>query len=283
MPTRAKSISRTAICTVFAGMLYFSQLSIAGETPRAPIDNNKWFHQTQLPNGNAWFNDEQQHYTNRIDNAFTSNGTLKIVAKKERYTDQGKTKQYTSARLNSKFAFKYGRVEVRAKLPAGHGTWPAIWTLGKNINELGAYWQTQGYGTISWPACGEIDIMEHWGSEQYVVQSATHTPSSHGDTVNKGEQYLKTATSQFHVYSMDWSAKEIVFSVDGKRHYRYKPVIKNARNWPFNSEQYLILNLAIESDIYYSFNSAQMEIDYVRIYDVDAKPTDPPIWSDEFD
>ncbi|MGB2264992.1 MAG: glycoside hydrolase family 16 protein, partial [Glaciecola sp.] len=252
--------------TAFVTVIFVSLFSTTSQA-KQPLDNSKWFHQTQLPNGNAWFNNEQQHYTNRIDNSYTSNGTLKIVAKKERYSDQGKTKQYTSARLNSKFAFKYGRVEIRAKLPTGHGTWPAIWTLGKNISELGAYWQTQGHGTTSWPACGEIDIMEHWGSRQNFVQSAMHTPSSFGDTINKGEQYVTTVSSQFHVYTMDWSAKEILFSVDNKVHYRYQPEEKNPRTWPFNSEQYLILNLAIEADIYQSFDTAQMEIDYVRVYE----------------
>ena len=113
------------------------------------IDTNNWFHQTQLPAGGSWFNGEVQHYTNRIENSYVDNGFLNIVAIKENFTDQGETKEYTSARLNSKFAFTYGRVDVRAKLPEGDGTWPAIWTLGKNINEAGAYWQTQGFGSVS--------------------------------------------------------------------------------------------------------------------------------------
>ena len=162
------------------------------------IDQEKWFHQTQLPNGYSWYNNELQHYTDEIENTYVSNGTLKIVAIKENYTDQGHTKQYTSARLNSKFAFTYGKVEVRAKLPTGQGTWPAIWTLGKNITEPGAYWFNQGFGTTGWPSCGEIDIMEHWGSNQNYVQSATHTPSSYGGTVNHGGQVLPTASTQFH-------------------------------------------------------------------------------------
>ena len=127
------------------------------------VNQEKWFQQTQLPNGYSWYNNELQHYTDEIENAYVSNGTLKIVAIKENYTDQGHTKPYTSARLNSKFAFTYGKVEVRAKLPTGQGTWPAIWTLGKNITEPGSYWTNQGFGTTGWPYCGEIDIMEHWG------------------------------------------------------------------------------------------------------------------------
>ena len=124
------------------------------------IDSDKWFHQTLLPNGNSWFNGELQHYTNRTDNSYLADGYLHIVAKKESFTDQGRTKSYTSARLNSKYAFTYGRVEISAKLPTGRGTWPAIWTLGQNITENGGYW-TSTNGTTGWPACDEVDIMQH--------------------------------------------------------------------------------------------------------------------------
>jgi beta-glucanase (GH16 family) len=101
------------------------------------VDANNWFHQTQLPVGGSWFNNEVQHYTDRIENSSVNSGFLKIVAIKENYTNQGVTKAYTSARLNSKFSFKYGRVDVRAKIPVDQGTWPAIWMLGKNTNEDG--------------------------------------------------------------------------------------------------------------------------------------------------
>ena len=87
---------------------------------------------------------------------------MKIVAIKENYTVDNSTKNYTSARLNSKFGFKYGRVDVRAKLPSTRGTWPAIWTLGTNINEVGNYFG-DSEGSIGWPKCGEIDIMEQNG------------------------------------------------------------------------------------------------------------------------
>ena len=179
------------------------------------INSENWFHQTQLPLGGSWYNGEIQHYTNRTENSYVSNGTLKIVAKKETFTDQEYTKEYTSARLNSKYAFTYGKVEIRAKLPEGIGTWPALWMLGKNIDEPGAYWQTEGYGTTPWPACGEVDIMEHWGSNQNYIQSAIHTPSSYGGTINHGGQYISTASSDFHVYIIEWSEEEMHFSVDG--------------------------------------------------------------------
>lgn len=230
------------------------------------VDGTKWFHQTQLPDGNSWFNGEIQHYTNRIENSVVENGILKIIARNESFTDQGVTKQFTSARLNSKFTFTYGKVEVRAKLPSGSGTWPAIWTLGKNITETGAYWQTQGFGTTPWPQCGEMDIMEHWGTNQNHVSSATHTPSSFGGTINTGGQTIPTVSTAFHVYEMEWTPEKLVFSVDGNVHFVYEPQVKNADTWPFDSEQYILFNLAILPSISPSFTNGALEIDYIRIY-----------------
>lgn len=231
-----------------------------------PIDDDKWFHQTQLPTRNSWYNGEIQHYTDREANTYVEDGILKIVARRETFTDQGVTKNFTSARLNSKFAFTYGRVEIRAKLPVGVGTWPALWMLGKNINERGAYWYNQGFGTTNWPDCGEVDIMEHWGSNQNHVSSAMHTPSSYGGTVNKGGQYVSTASTEFHVYALEWTEEKMVFSVDDQEHYTYNPSVKNEKTWPFDSDQYLLMNIAVLSKIQDSFTQSAMEVDYVRIY-----------------
>ena len=247
--------------TIFDQLVWADEFDVNGA-----IDSNKWFHQTKLPSGGNWYNGEIQHYTDRIDNSVVANGVLKIIAKKETYTDQGVTKDYTSARLNSKFSFKYGRVEVRAKLPFGIGTWPAIWTLGKNIIEDGAYFDIHGYGTTAWPACGEIDIMEHWGSNQNYVQSATHTPSSYGATTNLGGRMIPNVSTSYHIYSLEWTPEKLVFSVDSIVHYTYNPTIKDANTWPFDKEQYLLLNIAIQASISANFTSSAMEIDYVRIY-----------------
>ncbi|GAB4165619.1 MAG: hypothetical protein Tsb0033_27400 [Winogradskyella sp.] len=233
------------------------------------VDDTKWFHQTQLPAGGSWYNGEQQHYTNRIENSFVENGFLNIVAIKENFTDQGETKQYTSARLNSKFAFTYGRVDVRAKLPEGDGTWPAIWTLGKNISEPGAYWQTQGFGTTSWPACGEIDIMEHGLGPVNHVSSAIHTPSSFGATVNFQSYILNDVANDFHVYSMNWSPNQITFLIDDVGFYTYNPAVKDANTWPFDEDQFLLLNIAMggtAGSIDPMFTQSEMVIDYVRVY-----------------
>ena len=230
------------------------------------IDTSQWFHQTLLPLGDRWYNGEIQHYTDREANTFLADGHLNLVARRETFTDQGITKDFTSARLNSKFAFTYGRVEVRAKMPIGPGTWPAIWTLGQNIDEPGAYWKLQGLGTTPWPACGEMDIMEHWGTNQGYVSSATHTPSSFGATVNLGGQIIPTVSSDFHVYAMDWYPDKLVFAVDGNVHFVYQPERPDAATWPFDAPQYLLLNVAILPSIASGFTESAMKVDYVRVY-----------------
>jgi len=251
-----------ALCAPPRTLVWSDEFDAAGA-----VDATKWHHQTLLPNGYSWYNSERQHYTSRLENARVDDeGVLRITAIAESFADQGVTKQYTSARLNSKFAFRYGEVEVRAKLPEGSMTWPAIWLLGKTIDEPGAYWQTQGLGTTPWPACGEVDIMEHWGHTPNVVQSAIHTPSSFGGTIHKGGRSVPTATSDFHVYQLVWTEEHMLFSVDGVEHYRYDPPIKNAATWPFDTEQYLLLNVAIQGAVDPTFTSSAMVIDYVRVY-----------------
>jgi len=164
-------------------------------------------------------------------------------------------------------------------MPKGiSGTWPAIWMLSKNINERGAYFFNLGHGNKSWPDCGEIDILEYWGRIPGVAQSAVHTRSSHGNTVNLGSQSVTTISTDFHVYSLEWTPESLTFSVDEKEHYTYAPKVKNDTTWPFDTEQYLLLNFAIESVIDPSFEEDILEVDYVRIYDKIGTLT----WSDEF-
>ncbi len=275
--------------TVFIDNVYFH--NVAGGTTNdytlvwsdefsgnGPILSDLWFHQTQLPAGGSWYNNEQQHYTNRVENSSTANGYLKIVAKKESFTDQGQTKQYTSARLNSKFAFTYGRVDVRAKLPTGAGTWPAIWMLGKNINEPGGYFSSQ-FGTTNWPATGEVDIMEHWGNNPNVIHGSIHTTSSFGNTVNTKTTTIAQVSSTFHVYSIVWDEIKIEFLVDNVAFYTYNPPVKNASTWPFDKPQYLLLNIAmggIGGVIDPAFTQSSMEIDYVRVYQKGVTPPANP-------
>lgn len=236
------------------------------------VDNAKWHHQTQLPTTGGWYNNEQQHYTSLITNSFANNGELNIVAKKETFTDQGYTKNYTSARLNSKFAFKYGRIDVRAKVPKNQGTWPAIWLLGRNVNEPGGYFAST-YGNTNWPACGEIDMMEYGifpSAPENFIQSTLHTPSSSGNSVNHGGILASSdITDNYHIYSMNWSPNQITFLLDGVAYYTYNPAVKNASTWPFDKEQYLLLNIAmggVAGNIPSTFTNASMIIDYVRVY-----------------
>jgi beta-glucanase (GH16 family) len=247
----------------------YNDLVWSDEFDGSSLDLTKWHHQTFGPNGGQWFNNEEQHYTDSPTNSFVSNGNLHIVAKKETVTQNGVTLDYTSARLNSKYAFTYGRVDVRAKLPFGDGTWPAIWTLGKNIDEEGAYWETQGFGTTSWPACGEIDIMEHGLHATNEVSCAIHTPSSFGATVNTETFPLPDVANNYHVYSMNWSPNQITFMIDGVGYYTYNPVVKDANTWPFDLDQYLILNIAMggfAGTVDPNFTQSSMLIDYVRVY-----------------
>ncbi len=231
------------------------------------INADNWTAEIVPPDNQVnWWNGEKQHYTDRLDNAYVSDGTLKIVAKKETYTfinsrNENITKEYTSARINTqdKFEFTYGKIDVRAKLPKGQGTWPAIWTLGANIDQ------------VNWPACGEIDIMEHWGHEPTEVSSATHNTACHGGCgdVTVGKTILTDYDTEFHVYSIVWTEDEIRFLIDDEYKYKYRPQTKNNDNWPYQADQFIILNVAmggswfsIDSD----FTESIMEVDYVRVY-----------------
>lgn len=256
------------IDVVYADLVWSDEFDSPGTNN--PVDPTKWFHQIQLPAGGSWFNGEQQHYTNRLDNSFVENGFLNIMAKKEVFTDQGQTKQYTSARLNSKFAFTYGRVDVRAKLPFGDGTWPAIWTLGKNINEDGGFWDAT-HGTTNWPLCGEIDIMEHGLGAVNHVSSALHTNCAgcSGNTRNFQSTTLPDVANNFHIYSMNWSPQQITFLVDGVPFYTYNPAVKDVNTYPFFEDQYMLLNVAmggVAGAIDPNFTQSAMVIDYVRVY-----------------
>ena len=204
----------------------------------------------------GWGNGEAQYYTQREDNVIVEDGLLKIIARKESYEGSS----YTSSRLKSqgKYSFTYGKVEVRAKLPASAGTWPAIWMLGANFSSVG------------WPACGEIDIMEQKGWEKGKISSSLHNLSSSGNTKNVAKTDVPNSTSEFHVYAMNWTAERIEFSVDGDVFYSYSPATKNNQNWPYTASQFIILNVAmggdLGGDIPSDFIENKMEIDYVRVY-----------------
>ena len=261
-PDASKENIVTSLNPKFDVLVWSDEFDVEGT-----INQEKWFHQTKLPPSGSWWGGLIQHYTNRDTNSYVKDGYLHLVAKKETFEAHGEVKDYTAARLNSKFAFTYGRVEIRAKLPAGIGTWPAIWMLNKNIDEDGAYWDNQGFGTTKWPFCGEIDILEHWGKNQDYVSSAVHNGSGYGsDVKNIGGQNIKGASTKFHNYVLEWSKDKMIFSIDGVEHYKYQPTIKNSDTWPYDSDYYIILNIAIEPDIDPNFVESPMVVDYIRVY-----------------
>lgn len=214
-------------------------------------DPQKWDYAIGTGN-NGWGNAESQYYTNRPENVTVSDGTLKIKVLKEQYSGS----EYTSARLltKGKFAFKYGKIEVRAKLPSGGGTWPAIWMLGNNIS------------TVGWPACGEIDIMEHKGNEPDKIHGTLHYPGHSGAHGNTNTTMISNASTEFHKYTVDWTASAIRFYIDDELFH----TVANSTSIPFNQEFYVLLNLAMGGHfggkIDPAFTSAVFEIDYVRVY-----------------
>jgi len=240
--TISKSIQVTV--TVTLSLLWSDEF----DTPGAP-DPAKWGYDT---GAGGWGNNELQHYTNRLDNAVVSNGTLKIILKAESYSGSA----YTSARLLSKnkFSFKYGKVEARAKLPLGGGTWPAIWMLGDNIN------------TAPWPACGEIDIMEHVGNQLNRIFGTVHHPGHSGGNADGGSTMISNVTTEFHRYGVEWTPASIKFSVDDVVFYTFA----NSSSLPFNQNFFMILNVAMGGNfggaVAPGFTSSEMEIDYIRVY-----------------
>lgn len=164
---------------------------------------------------------------------------------------------YTSARIKSEnlFEFTYGRVEIRAKLPSAGGTWPALWALGANFDEVG------------WPATGEIDIMEHVGNNSNTISSALHYPGNFGGNAVVGSTPVETATSEFHNYTVEWTPDSIKFVVDGELVHNS---LVNSATTPFNSDFFLIMNIAMGGTlggaIDAEFTQDTMEVDYVRVY-----------------
>lgn len=216
-------------------------------TDGAP-DATKWTY--DLGTGtDGWGNNEAQSYTNASDNVIVAGGSLKITAKKV-------GSSYTSARLKTegKFDFTYGKVEVRAKLPVGGGTWPAIWMLGAD------------YATNTWPACGEIDIMEHKGNEPNKIHGTLHYPGRSGGNGNTNTTTITNASSEFHVYKAVWSPASVKIYVDDVLFH----TVTNDSSLPFNKDFFMILNVAMGGSfggtIDPGFTQSSMEVDYVRVY-----------------
>ncbi|WP_423735071.1 glycoside hydrolase family 16 protein [Chitinophaga caseinilytica] len=247
--------------------------------PPTPVDKNWQFEATPiwadefdyngLPDpakwtydlgGGGWGNNELQYYTDKAANAQVANGMLSVIARKEKMDNR----DYTSARLVSKGRgdFLYGRFEIKAKLPAGKGTWPAIWMLPTD-------W---AYG--DWPKSGEIDIMEHVGYDPNRVHMSVHT-----EAYNHSIGTQKTATTtvdkaigDFHVYRVDWTPYAIRGYIDGSLLFTFTNESKGYKTWPFDKKFHFLLNIAVggnwggQQGIDDSVFPAVMEIDYVRAY-----------------
>lgn len=200
----------------------------------------------------GWGNGEAQYYTSSNENIIVQDGVLRITAKAQNFMGSN----YTSARIKTegKFDFTYGKVEVRAKLPVGGGTWPAAWMLGAN------------FAQVSWPTCGEIDIMEHKGNEPGVIHGSLHFPGNSGGNAITNTTTVSNVSSEFHVYSVIWNANTIRFFVDGQLYQTFN----NNPSLPFNADFFLILNVAMGGtfggSIDPAFTQSTMEVDYVRVY-----------------
>lgn len=236
---------------------------------RGKPDRKKWSHEEGLLR-----NLEKQYYTSRKKNSRVRNGMLEITARKEyirnRKYEAGasnwkyytKEAEYTSASIESlgKFEFQYGYVEVRAKLPAGQGVWPAIWMLGSDFE------------SAVWPENGEIDILEHVGKDPEKIHATVHFPANNhvgyqsvGNTIQ-----VEKPQEQFHIYGMEWTSEKIDFLVDGKIYHHFELSEAGDHADLFRKPFYLIINLALggnwAGEVDPEIFPQKLLIDYVRVY-----------------
>ncbi len=241
----------------------YRQLAWSDEFSAASLDATKWKPEVK----DVWYNNELQATTNDRKNLTLNGGNLQITAVKENYN--GRT--YTSARIVTKGLkdFNFGRIDTRAKLPKGKGVWPAIWMLGSNDSQA------------SWPACGEIDIMELKGSQPQVNYSTIHFGASISSKRDQGTAYSLPMpapplpagdfSTDFHVFSVIRSQNKIRWYVDSTLYYTRTQADVAPSPYPFNNPFYMILNVAVGGDFDGNPNAStvfpqQMLVDYVRYY-----------------
>jgi beta-glucanase (GH16 family) len=220
-------------------------------------DTKKWNYDT---GGHGWGNNELQYYTsNRIENARADSGMLVIEARKEKWGNR----DYSSARLVSKGKgdWKYGKIEVKARLPKGLGTWPAIWMLASTT-------------PFNWPDDGEIDIMEHVGFDQGRVHGSIHCKKYYHSigTQKTANTMIPDCSEKFHLYQVEWSADSVKIGADGNVYFRFHNEHSGYDAWPFDNKMHLLLNIAVggnwggQKGISEDIWPQKMEIDYVRVY-----------------
>lgn len=227
-------------------------------------DSTKWTYDLgdacDKPQGCGWGNSELQFYTKSQSNVKVENGLLGITAKKEKRNKS----DYTSARIKTMGLgeWKYGRISIRAKLPKGIGTWPAIWMLP--TSDL--------YG--GWPKSGEIDIMEHVGYDSLTIHGTVHTESYNHlkGTQKTGTIQVPDAEKDFHVYTIEWDQDHIDWFVDDQKYFTFtKAEGDTSDEWPFDQTFHLILNIAVgggwggQQGVDDSIWPQEMLIDYVRV------------------
>lgn len=262
------------------------------------------FEKDGLPDPNKWDyevgfvrNKEAQYYTRaRKENCRIEKGVLILEARRENFanpnytgakgegkdvaTQPGYSAQANATRASAEYTapslitrkkaeWKYGRIEVRAKLPEGRGIWPAIWMLGSNR------------GAVKWPNCGEIDLLEYVGYAPDVVHANVHMPARFTPGLDdagrtkagmKATFPLREPHKDFHLYAMDWDEKRIRISVDGNEYFRYDNPGSGPQAWPFDQPFYLLLNVAVggtwggKQGIDPAIFPQRMEVDYVRVY-----------------
>ncbi len=241
-----------------------AQLVWSDEFDGDALDPEKWTFET---GAHGWGNNEWQEY---VEEGVTevSDGTLKITAHKP--GPGGHVGDYHSARLNSLKAFTFGRLEFRAKLPQhkGNGIWPALWMLGSSI------------GSVGWPDCGEIDIMEYVSFEPGQMHFSLHSKANNhreGTQVTSGPIPLEDIEEAFHVYGILWTRDYLKFYLDDPENVKLffpRPSPTTAENWPFGQPFYFLMNIAVGGDwgglqgVDDSIFPAVMEVDYVRVYQV---------------
>jgi beta-glucanase (GH16 family) len=296
------SLDRTVYAVkVINGKLDIQFESIIGEpvlsaiiVRKALVDDREWqlvwndeFDTNGAPDPSKWnhdiwparkVNDEDQTYTDSLKNARVENGVLIIEAHKEQVNDA----EYTSARLNSlnKGDFLYGKADIRAKIPAGQGTWSAIWMLPSDPFKYATTCQEgedwQGSSTCdAWPNSGEIDIMEHVGYDMHRVHGTVHNKAYYWMNWEQRKASIEgvNVDQDFHVYSVEWSPEDVTVYFNDIPYFYYKNEHSGWRAWPFDHPFHLILNLAIGGEwgrsggpIDNSIFPVRMEVDYVRVY-----------------
>lgn len=208
---------------------------------------------------NGWGNNEQQYYTDRPENIVVEDGMLKITARQELFLGSS----YTSARIltKGKFEQKYGRIEARIKMPWGKGLWPAFWMLGANIDE------------VSWPQCGEIDIVEYLGNQPTKVLGTVHGPGYSADQSVSKTYTLPNSRfdTDFHIFGIEWGENYINYYVDDVLYNQITPADVEGE-WVFNQPFYIILNMAVGGNLPGSPNTdtsfpQTMLVDYIRVYE----------------